>query len=86
MREHKHIQIPKPYPERLEDCLDILTKIEYKSYGFPHIFLSYESSMSAEWDVCFRNPVIIKNDFGGDKNPVIACHKCFDALNTYSII
>ena len=86
MRDHKHIQIPTPFPETLEDCLVILTKIKYKSFGFPHVFLSFDSDLRMEWSVCFRNPVNFSNDWKGDIDPTEACHKCFEALNKLEIL
>ncbi len=77
----KYTYIPLPYPETLEECLKIVERIRYESFGFPYGFLDYDYSLTKTWSLNFRNPVNFSNPDTRDKDPKIACHKMFDFLN-----
>ena len=75
--------IPEPYPTTLEECLKIFETVKYESYGFPVFFLYYNYCSPIEgWSVGFRNAKDFKQPDIGEKEPINACHKMFDFLNT----
>lgn len=71
--------ISKPYPQDLNECLQVFENINYKSYGFPLIFISYNFTWKY-WDVTFRNPSNFSNPNIQGKTPIDAVHKMFDFL------
>ncbi len=73
--------IPDVYPTDLDECLKILPKIKYRSFGFPLVFLCYDYTF-AGWSIVFRNPVDFNNPDIKAKEPLEACHKMFDFIKT----
>jgi len=76
--------IPEQYPNTVEECLEIYTKIRYESFGFPYFFLDYDYSNQV-WAVAFRNPQNFDNPNIKEKTPLVACHKMFDFLKSMRV-
>lgn len=72
--------IPKEYPQTVDECLAIVAKMIYKSFGFSYIFLSV--SGDEKWSLTFRNPEHFLNPSQHYDTPLEACHKMFDFLLT----
>ena len=63
----------KPFPETTDECLILISKVEYKSYGFPVFQLYYDYTFN-HWSIVFRNPDGFKNPKIKAKTPLGACH------------
>jgi hypothetical protein len=81
--------IPTTNPKTLEQCLEVLSKIKYKSYGFPMFFLDFHQLKVKDygeyWSCCYRNPVNFDNPRIEEKTPLDACHKMLDFLREIEI-
>jgi len=66
--------------ENLSDCLKLVEQINYNSFGFPVVFLSFDYTLTQKWSVSFRNPVNFENPDTDDIDPVKSCHKMFEFL------
>ena len=75
------MKLPETNPQTLEECLEIFKQIQYRSLGFPIVFLYYDYSFNY-WEVCFRNPVNFENPKIKEKKPLDACHKMLNFLRT----
>lgn len=73
--------IPEVYPPTVEECMVLLARLKYKSYGFPMV-MHYYNCMTRSWDVTFRNPAYFSNPDIKGTSPIDACHKMFDFLKT----
>lgn len=73
--------IPKDYPSDLNECLMVLTKIKYKSYGAAFAFLDFDY-YNKTWGFCYRNPANFINPNIKEQTPLKACHKMFDFLRS----
>ena len=64
-----------------DEMLIEIQKNEYKSFGFPYVFLSYSSSFNY-WSITWRNPADFSNE---DKmhasTPNEACAKAIEFIN-----
>ena len=63
----------------LEDALELLATIKYKSYGFPMFTLFYNTAFK-NWDCCFRNPANFSNPEIKAETPLEACNKMIEFL------
>lgn len=68
-------------PHTLAGCLKVLEEIKYEAFGFAHVFLDYRYN-DKKWSVTFRNPVNFDNPKIRETNPLDACHKMIDFLNS----
>ena len=70
----KLLEIP---PVTLEECLKLLEKIKYNSFGFPMVFIVFDYTVTKKWSINFRNSVNFENPVTDDIDPLKACHKTF---------
>ncbi|WP_394749552.1 hypothetical protein [Spongiimicrobium salis] len=71
--------IPEVYPDNIEDCLNILKNIKYKSFGFGMMYLYYRYDNGC-WSVIFRNARNFENEISEEKEALKSLHKAFDFL------
>jgi len=62
-----------PFPARLEECLDLIAKVEYKSHGFPVVQLYYDQTFN-HWSMVFRNPDGFNNPDIKEESPLEAAY------------
>lgn len=79
MNKDKLIEILSNPPKSLESCLDIISNIKYKTYGFGAFSLDYVFH-DKKWRCGFRNPVNFKNPEIRESCPLEAVLKMFGFL------
>jgi hypothetical protein len=76
INEGYEINVPKKFPDNLEEAIEMLGNVKYAAWGHSVFFLHKDqSAFNKGWNATYRNTARFKNPETKSKTPLGACKK-----------